>query len=232
MREIVFDTETTGLDPAGGDRIVEIGCIEMINRAETGRHFHAYFNPERPMPAGAEAVHGLSDIFLSDKPRFAERAEELLEFIEDSPLVAHNAGFDFGFLNTELGLCGQQAISMSRMVDTLALARTRHPGAKHSLDALCTRFGVDRSRRTKHGALLDAQLLAQVYIELTGGRQIGLGLVEETAAAEMVEVAGTVTVRQPRAPRPHLPADEELERHRAFISKLVEPIWARFTAAR
>jgi DNA polymerase-3 subunit epsilon len=231
VREIVFDTETTGLDPAGGDRIVEIGCIEMINRAETGRHFHAYFNPERPMPAGAEAVHGLSDIFLSDKPRFAERVEELLDFIEDSPLVAHNAGFDFGFLNNELGLCGRQVVCMSRMVDTLALARSRHPGAKHSLDALCTRFGVDRSRRTKHGALLDAQLLAQVYIELTGGRQIGLGLVEETAAAEIVEVAGTVTVRQPRAPRPHLPADEELERHRAFISKLVDPIWARFTAA-
>jgi DNA polymerase-3 subunit epsilon len=231
MREIVFDTETTGLDPAGGDRIVEIGCIEMINRAETGRHFHAYFNPERPMPPGAEAVHGLSDIFLSDKPRFADRAEELLDFIEDSPLVAHNAGFDFGFLNTELGLCGRPGICMTRMVDTLALARSRHPGAKHSLDALCTRFGVDRSRRTKHGALLDAQLLAQVYIELTGGRQIGLGLVEETAGAEIVEIAGTVTVRQPRAPRPHAPADEELERHRAFISKLVEPIWARFTAA-
>lgn len=231
MREIIFDTETTGLDPAGGDRIVEIGCIEMINRAETGRHFHAYFNPERPMPAGAEAVHGLSDIFLSDKPRFAERVEDLLEFIEDSPLVAHNAGFDFGFLNHELGLCGRQVICMSRMVDTLSLARSKHPGAKHSLDALCTRFGVDRSRRTKHGALLDAQLLAQVYIELTGGRQIGLGLVAETEAVEIVEVAGTVTVRQPRAPRPHSPAIEELERHRAFISKLVEPIWARFPAA-
>jgi DNA polymerase-3 subunit epsilon len=230
MREIVFDTDTTGLDPAGGDRIVEIGCIEMINRAETGRHFHAYFNPDRPMPAGAEAVHGLSDVFLSDKPHFAERVEELLDFIEDSPLVAHNAGFDFGFLNHELGLCGRPVVCMSRMVDTLSLARSKHPGAKHSLDALCTRFGVDRSRRTKHGALLDAQLLAQVYIELTGGRQIGLGLVEETAAAEIVEHAGTVTVRQPRAPRPHLPADEELERHRAFISKLVEPIWARFTA--
>jgi DNA polymerase-3 subunit epsilon len=230
MREIVFDTETTGLDPAGGDRIVEIGCIEMINRAETGRHFHAYFNPDRPMPAGAEAVHGLSDVFLSDKPHFAERVEELLDFIEDSPLVAHNAGFDFGFLNHELGLCGRPVVCMSRMVDTLSLARSKHPGAKHSLDALCTRFGVDRSRRTKHGALLDAQLLAQVYIELTGGRQIGLGLVEETAAAEIVEHAGTVTVRQPRAPRPHSPAEEELERHRAFISKLVEPIWARFTA--
>jgi DNA polymerase-3 subunit epsilon len=231
MREIIFDTETTGLDPAGGDRIVEIGCIEMINRAETGRHFHAYFNPERPMPPGAEAVHGLTDVFLSDKPRFAERAEELLAFIEDSPLVAHNASFDFGFLNHELGLCARPVVSMSRMVDTLALARSRHPGAKHSLDALCTRFGVDRSRRTRHGALLDAQLLAQVYIELTGGRQIGLGLVEETAGAEIVEVAGTVTVRQQRAPRPHSPAVEELERHRAFISKLVQPIWARFTAA-
>jgi DNA polymerase-3 subunit epsilon len=231
MREIVFDTETTGLDPAGGDRIVEIGCIEMINRAETGRHFHAYFNPERPMPAGAEAVHGLSDVFLSDKPRFAERVTELLEFVEDSPLVAHNAGFDFGFLNHELERCGYQTVCMSRMVDTLSLARSRHPGAKHSLDALCMRFGVDRSRRTKHGALLDAQLLAQVYVELTGGRQIGLGLVEETAGVENVDVPGTVTVRQPRAPRPHQPAIEELERHRAFISELVEPIWARFPAA-
>jgi DNA polymerase-3 subunit epsilon len=231
MREIVFDTETTGLDPAGGDRIVEIGCIEMINRAETGRHFHAYFNPERTMPAGAEAVHGLSDIFLSDKPRFSERVAELLDFIEDSPLVAHNAGFDFGFLNAELGLCGHPVICMSRMVDTLTLARSKHPGAKHSLDALCTRFGVDRSRRTKHGALLDAQLLAQVYVELTGGRQIGLGLVEETVGVEIVDVPGTVTIRQQRAPRPHQPAIEELERHRAFISKLVEPIWARFTAA-
>ena len=231
MREIVFDTETTGLDPAGGDRIVEIGCIEMINRAETGRHFHAYFNPERPMPAGAEAVHGLSDIFLSDKPRFSERAEELLEFIEDSPLVAHNAGFDFGFLNHELGSCGRSVVCMSRMVDTLTLARSKHPGAKHSLDALCTRFGVDRSRRVKHGALLDAQLLAQVYVELTGGRQIGLGLAEETAIVEIVDIAGAVKAREPRAPRPHSAAVEELERHRAFISRLVNPLWARLTAA-
>lgn len=231
MREIVFDTETTGLDPAGGDRIVEIGCIEMINRAETGRHFHAYFNPERPMPAGAEAVHGLTDIFLSDKPRFGERVQELLDFIEDSPLVAHNASFDFGFLNFELGICGRPIICMSRMVDTLAIARSRHPGAKHSLDALCTRFGVDRSRRTKHGALLDAQLLAQVYIELTGGRQIGLGLVEDTADSQIVDIEGTVTVREPRIPRPHNAAVEELERHRAFISKLVNPLWARFTSA-
>ena len=231
MREIVFDTETTGLDPAGGDRIVEIGCVEMVNRAETGRHFHAYFNPERPMPPGAAANHGLNDVFLSDKPRFAERAEELLDFIEDSPLVAHNASFDFGFLNFELGACGRPVVCTSRMVDTLALARSRHPGAKHSLDALCTRFGVDRTQRVKHGALLDAQLLAQVYIELTGGRQIGLGLVEDTVDAQIAATAGAVTVRQPRSARPHNAEFEELERHRAFISKLVNPLWARFTAA-
>jgi DNA polymerase-3 subunit epsilon len=231
MREIVFDTETTGLNPAGGDRIVEIGCIEMINRAETGRHFHAYFNPERPMPLGAEAIHGLTDIFLSDKPLFADRVEDLLEFIADSPLVAHNAGFDFGFLNHELGLCGRAVVCTSRMVDTLALARSRHPGAKHSLDALCMRFGVDRSHRVRHGALLDAQLLAQIYIELTGGRQIGLGLAEDTENAGFAGITGSVTVREPRVPRPHNPAIEELERHRAFISKLVNPLWARFTAA-
>jgi DNA polymerase III subunit epsilon len=231
MREIIFDTETTGLNPADGDRIVEIGCIEMINRAETGRHFHAYFNPERPMPFGAEAVHGLTDIFLSDKPRFAERVAELLDFIAEAPLIAHNATFDFGFLNHELGLCGRSAICMSRMVDTLALARSRHPGAKHSLDALCTRFGVDRTHRVKHGALLDAQLLAQVYIELTGGRQIGLGLVDETGAAELAQVAGAVTIREPRVPRPHHPAADELERHRAFVSRLTNPLWARFAAS-
>ena len=170
MREIVFDTETTGLNPLTGDRMVEIGCVELFNRVETGRHLHAYFNPCRPMPAGAEAVHGLSDTFLSDKPKFEELCEELLEFIGDSPMVAHNAAFDFGFLNHELTLCGRPLVCMSRMIDTLVIARQRHPGAKHSLDALCTRFGVDRSIRIKHGALIDAQLLAQCYVELTGGR--------------------------------------------------------------
>ena len=228
MREIVFDTETTGLNPAGGDRVVEIGCVEIFNRVETGRHFHAYFNPERAMPSEAEAVHGLTTIFLSDKPRFSERAEELLDFIEDSPLVAHNASFDFGFLNFELQQCGRTAVCLSRMVDTLALARSKHPGAKHSLDALCVRFGVDRSQRIKHGALLDAQLLAQVYVELTGGRQIGLGLVADTFSFEMRQSAGGVTVRDPRPARPHAPAVEELERHRAFIAQLVNPLWARF----
>jgi DNA polymerase-3 subunit epsilon len=228
MREIVFDTETTGLNPGGGDRMVEIGCVEMFNRIETGRHFHAYFNPERLMPSDAEAVHGLTTIFLSDKPLFAETAEELLDFLEDSPLVAHNAGFDFGFLNHELERCGRAAVSMSRMRDTLQLARTRHPGAKHSLDALCVRFGIDRSQRIKHGALLDAQLLAQVYVELTGGRQIGLGLVAETGSVSVQQSSGPVTLREPRPPRPHAAAAEELERHRAFIAQLVNPLWARF----
>ena len=231
MREIVFDTETTGLNPAGGDRLVEIGCVEMFNRVETGRHYHAYFNPDRSMPSEAEAVHGLSSIFLSDKPRFLEKADELLDFLGDAPLVAHNASFDFGFLNHELGLCGRPTICTSRMVDTLVLARTRHPGAKHSLDALCTRFGVDRSQRVKHGALLDAQLLAQVYVELTGGRQIGLGLVADTERVDVAARPGTVTVREPRVPRPHHAAIEELERHRAFIAKLANPLWERFAEA-
>ena len=230
MREIVFDTETTGLNPGGGDRIVEIGCVEIFNRVETGRHFHAYFFPERDMPFEAEMVHGLTSVFLSDKPLFADKVEELLEFIEDSPMVAHNASFDFGFLNFELERCGRPIVSMSRMVDTLALARTKHPGAKHSLDALCMRFGVDRSQRIKHGALLDAQLLAQVYVELTGGRQIGLGLVADTATVTVQPSAGPVIVREPRPARPHAAAAEELERHRAFIAQLVNPLWARFAA--
>jgi len=230
MREIVFDTETTGLNPLGGDRMVEIGCVEIINRVETGRHYHAYFYPERDMPFEAEMVHGLTNAFLSDKPLFADKAEELLEFIEDSPLVAHNASFDFGFLNYELERCGRPTVSMNRMRDTLQLARMKHPGAKHSLDALCMRFGVDRSQRIKHGALLDAQLLAQVYVELTGGRQIGLGLVADSGSVQIQASAGPVTIREPRPPRPHAAALEELERHRAFIAQLVNPLWARFAA--
>ena len=231
MREIVFDTETTGLSPGAGDRMVEIGCIEMIGRVETGRHYHCYFNPERAMPSEAEAVHGLSDIFLSDKPLFADKAEELLEFIGDAPLVAHNASFDFGFLNHELERCGRPSVCMSRMVDTLVLARGRHPGAKHSLDALCTRYGVDRTLRVKHGALLDAQLLAQVYVELTGGRQIGLGLIADVPG----NVSAALTPVRPvpaeaREPRPHSASPAELARHRSFLAKLVNPLWDRFIA--
>ena len=231
MREIVFDTETTGLNPAGGDRMVEIGCIEIVNRVETGRTYHAYFNPERDMPFEAQEVHGLTNLFLSDKPRFSETVEELLSFLEDSPLVAHNAGFDFGFPNHELERCGRPMVAMNRMRDTLQLARTRHPGAKHSLDALCMRFGIDRSHRVKHGALLDAQLLAQVYVELTGGRQIGLGLVAEAGTVSVQQSAGPIVVREPRPARPHAALAEELERHRAFIAKLVNPLWERFAAA-
>ena len=230
MREIIFDTETTGLSAPSGDRLVEIGCVELVNRVETGRTFHAYINPGRPMPSEAEAVHGLTDIFLSDKPPFHDVCEQLLDFVEDSPLVAHNASFDFGFLNHELGLCGRPVICTSRMVDTLTLARQRFPGAKHSLDALCTRFGVDRSLRVKHGALIDAQLLAQVYVELTGGRQIGLGLVAEIIEEE--DTGGTTPVDAPvtftvRPPRPHAPTEEELARHASFLSGIADPIWNR-----
>jgi DNA polymerase III subunit epsilon len=225
MREIVFDTETTGLDPLRGDRMVEIGCIEIINRVATGRTFHAYFNPERDMPAEAEAVHGLTSAFLADKPRFVEKAQELLEFLGDCPLVAHNAGFDFGFLNAELTLCGFDTVCRTRMVDTVAIARMRHPGAKLSLDALCTRYGVDRSHRTRHGALLDAELLAQVYVELRGGRQIGLELAAERRD-EIVSVIAVRTERVFRAARPHAPSPEELAAHAEFIKTLNAPLWS------
>ena len=228
MRQIIFDTETTGLSPAGGDRMVEIGCVEMVNQVETGRTYHAYFNPGRSMPGEAEAVHGLSEIFLSDKPDFSETVHDLLEFIGDAPLIAHNATFDFGFLNHELQRCARDPICLSRMICTLVVARSRHPGAKHSLDALCTRFGVDRSHRVKHGALLDAQLLAQVYVELTGGRQIGLSLVGDVAVTDPTEAAAPK--RPFRAARPHFASELERERHRRFIAALVNPLWERFLA--
>lgn len=230
MREIVFDTETTGLSAPDGHRLVEIGCIELINRVETGNSFHCYFNPGRSMPPEAEAVHGLSERFLSDKPLFHSQALALLAFIGDSPLVAHNATFDFGFLNWELNACGHPPIDMARMIDTLAIARKTHPGAKHSLDALCGRYGIDRSHRVKHGALLDAQLLAQLYVELTGGRQIGLllkadaiarqDIVETAPAADIIAVAAVI-----RPARPHMASEEELERHRIFVAALSDPLW-------
>lgn len=225
MREIIFDTETTGLDPKGGDRLVEIGCIEMVNRVATGQTFHAYFNPERSMPAAAEAVHGLSDTFLADKPLFAAQADDLLTFLGDAPLVAHNAGFDFGFLNAELALCGREPVSLARMVDTVALARVRHPGAKLSLDALCSRYGIDRSHRTRHGALLDAELLAQVYVELNGGRQIGLELAGDHPAASIAPVTIASRERPYRAPRPHAASAAELAAHVEFLATVKEPLW-------
>jgi len=226
MREIVFDTETTGLDPRTGDRLVEIGCVEMVNKVATGRVYHEYFNPDRDMPAEAEAVHGLSATFLSDKPRFAEKVADFLDFIGDSPLVAHNAGFDFGFINSELDMCGHAAVCTSRMVDTVQIAKKKHPGAKLSLDALCTRYGIDRSHRTKHGALLDAELLAQLYVELSGGRQIGLELaVEKTATTTFDESEIVVVRREFRPARPHAASAEEIARHQAFIATLKDPIW-------
>jgi len=225
MREIIFDTETTGLSFSGGDRLVEIGCVEMINRVETGRTFHAYFHPERAMPVEAFRIHGLSDAFLSDKPKFHEHVEDLLEFLGDAMLVAHNATFDFGFLNGELGKLGREIISLDRMIDTVAMARQRHPGAKHSLDALCSRYGIDRSHRIMHGALLDAQLLAQVYIELTGGRQIGLTLVSDTPEEIVTVLDEAPRVAQPRPMRVFAPSAEELERHAAFVAKLKNPLW-------
>lgn len=225
MREIVFDTETTGLDPKTGDRVVEIGCIELVNRVPTGRTFHTYFNPDRTMPIEAERVHGLGDAFLADKPRFHESVLDLLEFLADSPLVAHNAQFDFGFLNFELDACGHPDISLERMIDTLAIARRRHPGAKHSLDALCTRYGIDRSHRVRHGALLDAELLAQVYVELTGGLQIGLELAAERVET-LVEVSGFVPARREfRPPRPHAASESELARHKAFVGTFESSLW-------
>ena len=224
MREVVFDTETTGLSAANGDRLVEIGCVELVNRVETGRVFHVYINPERPMNPEAQAIHGLSDAFLADKQLFSDIVEDLLDFFDDSPLVAHNANFDFAFLNEELSRLNRPDIPQARMVDTLALSKVKFPDAKHSLDALCTRYGIDRSHRIKHGALLDAQLLSLVYVELTGGRQIGLGLADAPATLPD-EPERPASARVARSPRPHEASSEELERHAAFVAKLSNPLW-------
>ena len=228
MREIVFDTETTGLDPLTGDRMVEIGCIEIVNRIPTGATFHAYFNPQRDMPMEAERVHGLSAAFLSDKPLFSERAQELLDFLGDAPLVAHNAQFDFGFLNFELQACQLAIVGHDRMIDTLAIARKRHPGAKHTLDALCSRYGVDRSHRVLHGALLDAELLAQVYVELSGGRQIGLGLaVDQDATVAQAPTAFAPKIGEYRPARPHYATNDEITRHAEFLKTISSPLWTQ-----
>jgi DNA polymerase-3 subunit epsilon len=219
MREIVLDTETTGFDPESGDRIVEIGALELIHHVPTGKSFHQYINPERDMPQSAFQVHGLSQEFLSDKPVFADVAETFLDFAGDAPLVIHNAAFDMKFLNAELGWIGRETMPMGRAVDTLLIARRKYPGAPASLDALCRRFGVDASERTLHGALLDAQLLAEVYLELVGGREPGLTLIEDddSPAAQ----GGDSARRAPR-PRPLAPrlTDGEREAHAAFIATL------------
>lgn len=200
MREIVLDTETTGLDPAGGDRVVEIGCVELLNHIPTGQVWHHYFNPRRTMPRAAFDIHGLSEEFLADKPDFEELAGAFCNFINGAKLVIHNASFDVGFLNAELARAAQPAIENSLVVDTLALARRRHPGAMNSLDALCKRYGIDNAARTKHGALLDAELLADVYIELIGGRQTHLTLLSKEAANAASLAAATIAARPQALP--------------------------------
>ncbi|NYT41642.1 DNA polymerase III subunit epsilon [Sphingomonas sp. R-74633] len=230
MREIVFDTETTGLSFSGGDRLVEIGCVELVNRVMTGRTFHAYVNPQRPMPIEAFNVHGLSEVFLSDKPLFHDVVEDMLEFIGDSPMIAHNANFDFGFVNGELIKCGRPIVDLSRMVDTLAIARVKHPGAKHTLDALCSRYGIDLTQRTLHGALIDASLLAQVYVELTGGRQITLGLAVDAPVMRETPAEAPMRVHV-RPARQFTASAAELERHAAFLSKMEEPLWGAAAAS-
>ncbi|KPF67819.1 DNA polymerase III subunit epsilon [Bosea sp. AAP35] len=219
MREIVLDTETTGVEAHAGDRIVEIGCVELVNHCPTGRSFHRYINPERPMSEGAFKVHGLSDAFLAPQPVFAAVADEFIGFIEGARLVIHNAAFDVGFLNMELQKVGRGPIQQALVVDTLSMARRKHPGASNSLDALCSRYGIDNSRRTRHGALLDAEILAEVYIELIGGKQASLGL--GSAETGRSGLAGIV-VERPQRLRPLAPRLDEaaLLAHEGFIRSL------------
>jgi DNA polymerase-3 subunit epsilon len=232
MREVVLDTETTGFDPEIGDRIVEIGAVELLGHLPSGRSFHAYINPERPMPEAALAVHGLSDAFLADKPLFAEVAAGFLAFVEGARLVIHNAAFDMRFLNHELGRIGLPPLAEERVVDTLALARRRFPGAPASLEALCRRFGIDASARSLHGALLDSQLLAEVYLELVGGRQPGLVLdAAPPAASRAAAASGSGHIWRPRSrPQPQPPrlTAEEAEAHAALVAALGETsLWPR-----
>lgn len=219
MREIVLDTETTGLNPATGDRLVEIGAIELFNHVPTGETFHVYINPERDMPAEAQAVHGLSDAFLKDKPVFSAVVEDFLAFIGTAPLIIHNASFDMAFINAELSYVKKPALDNARVVDTLAIARKKFPMAPVSLDALCKRFNVDTSRRTKHGALLDSELLAQVYLELVGGRQITLTL-QADAQPERATTVVQHTTRQRPAPLPSRLTEEEVAAHRQLVETL------------
>ena len=223
MREIVLDTETTGLDPAAGHRVIELACLELVNRVPSGERFQTYLDPERDMPEEAFKVHGLSQEFLAGHPRFAAVAEDFLAFIADAPLVIHNAEFDLRFLNAELERAGLARLGSGRAVDTVALARRRFPGAQVNLDALCRRFEIDNSARSLHGALLDCELLAEVYLELSGGRQPGLELTDNRAAAEVA----ARTKRPPRAPRTHAPSAQELEAHAALMEKLKDPIWLK-----
>jgi DNA polymerase-3 subunit epsilon len=223
MREIVLDTETTGLDPASGDRVVEVACLELINHLPTGASFQRYLNPGRAMSADAAAIHGLTDAFLADKPKFVEVADALIEFLGDAPLVIHNAEFDLRFLNAEFSKVARPALPSERAIDTLALARRKFPGASASLDALCKRFAIDTSARNYHGALVDCDLLSKVYLELIGGRQATLGLAGDGGAAARAETGE----RSFRAPRPHAPSAEELEAHAKMLAGIEKPVWLK-----
>jgi len=219
LREVVLDTETTGLDPSSGDKIVEIGCVELVNHLATGRHYHQYINPERDMPEQAAAVHGLRMEFLADKPVFADIVEAFDEFIGDSKLIIHNASFDMGFINAERQALEMEPLAMDRAIDTVSMARQKFPGAQANLDALCRRFQIDNSDRMLHGALKDARLLSDVYLELIGGRQQGMELsAQEQQAVEAVE-------KNRRQARPHAPSEEEATLHAQFLKKLKSPIW-------
>src|SRR5262245_46896798 len=230
LREIVFDTETTGLNATGGDRLIEVGCVEIVNRIPTGRDFHRYINPERDIHPDAVAVHGLTVDFLKDKPLFKDVADEFLAFIGDAPLVAHNATFDLGFLNAELARLPRPQLTIDRVVDTLVLARRRHPAGPNTLDALCKRYGIDLSQRTKHGALLDSMLLAGVYVELLGERQATLGLNGQRAAESTLR-ARAAKARQRPQPLPSRVTEEIEAAHREFVKTLgSDALWLSYRA--
>jgi len=227
-REIVLDTETTGLSPAMGDRLVEIGCVELINHIPSGRHYHVYLNPQRSMPEEAFRVHGLSDEFLADKPLFKAVAQEFRDFLGDAKLIIHNAPFDMGFLNAELERAGQRPLG-NEVIDTVMLARDKHPGARVSLDALCKHYGIDNSRRTLHGALLDSEILAEVYLELIGGKQVSLALIAETRVSGADAIATrTIAARRPIALPPRL-SDSEIAAHEQLVATLgADSVWAQY----
>jgi DNA polymerase-3 subunit epsilon len=229
QREIVLDTETTGLNALSGDRIVEIGCVELINHIPSGKHFHRYINPERDMPEEAFKVHGLSDTFLADKPKYAEIIAEFCDFIGDATLIIHNAPFDIGFLNAEHTRLQRPALT-NGVIDTVMLARQVHPGARVSLDALCKHYGIDNSKRTLHGALLDSEILADVYLELIGGRQVGLALGTATTIVSLTPAGGKAKARQRPAPLPSRLDTETASAHGKLLESLKEPLWAAYAA--
>jgi DNA polymerase-3 subunit epsilon len=227
MREVVLDTETTGFEPEEGHRILEIGCVELENHIPTGRHLQLYINPEREIPAEATAVHGITDEFVADKPVFSQVYSEFIEFMTGARLVAHNAEFDMKFINHELKNVGHAPVPWNCVVDTLAMARQKFPGSPANLDALCKRFGIDNTERTFHGALLDSELLAEVYLELLGGRQHGLGLAAEKVAAKSGSAQAVETERCFREARPHSATSEELAAHKEMLEMLKDPLWKK-----